>query len=927
MAQIGSVNAVFTASTSGLTQGIGAAARAFRSLGGDSAALNASLNQLNTLQLKGFENIGPAATAAGAAFASISSNATQLREQLKAGAITSDQFRDSMAQLTQQASVQAQVFAAGAATTQRFVTAEETFAATSSSLRQQLDAGAISTATFDRAMEAAQSTLNDATGVTAAAAAAAREQAEAMSRGAAITASVASAEERHAARVAELQAALDAGTISTETFNRATAAAQATLNEATGVTAAAAAATRAQAEAAAAGAAITASVATAQERYAARITELQTALDAGTISSETFARASAAAQATLDEATGVTAAAAAAARELEATRRAGEQATNAVMTADERYSARVQELNGLLAAGVITQQTYDRSVAAASTTLENASGLTAAAAAAERARAAVVDRGAAVTREARTATEVYGDRMAELRSLLAAGAITQQTFARATEQARTQMRQAAAAANSASGGVDSLGKKLNALIGIEIAKFFTSFVSYVSQAVRSLISFGLAEGEAVDKTSKLAARLGMTYGELASIGVAGELAGVSLEQIGAAATKADVAFVKAANGSKEAAAKFATLGLNVQQLAGMNAADRFNTIAQSIAALPTEAERAAAAVAIFGRSGAELMPLFNGGAEAIRQASEDAKAFGLNLTTAQGEDVEAMNDAFTRAGNAIQGIVQQIVAYLAPAVTAVTEQFSNFIASVGGANIGQLIGDGILQGAEYLAGVGDWIIANMSSVFQYLSAVGEQLAAVWDIAGRVASFLSGVFNGAAAIFRMIILGFSGTFEALARIAQKIGSFLGFDTSSLDAIVAGAAAFNDTLSDGITQNLAAAQQGFSDAFSTSASQAGQAVAGPLTTALKAGRDAAKASADAIDEAKTAPVSLKQDVEVTGIAQALKGVDSRSKEGVAEMFRLMRGDTGNVQEQQLDALNKIADNTSGMEDTPAFALSGA
>jgi hypothetical protein len=64
-------------------------------------------------------------------------------------------------------------------------------------------------------------------------------------------------------------------------------------------------------------------------------------------------------------------------------------------------------------------------------------------------------------------------------------------------------------------------------------------------------------------------------------------------------------------------------------------------------------------------------------------------------------------------------------------------------------------------------------------------------------------------------------------------------------------------------------------------------------------------------------------VKQTVTVD-VKEAIKGIDSRSSEGIAEMYRIIRGDTGNVQEQQLAALEEIAANTSDFEPLPAVAI---
>jgi hypothetical protein len=454
---------------------------------------------------------------------------------------------------------------------------------------------------------------------------------------------------------------------------------------------------------------------------------------------------------------------------------------------------------------------------------------------------------------------------------------------------------------------------MKTLVAVNVTQLFASVASAAASGVRSLISFGQAQADVVDNASKLAARLGMTYGEFAGLSLAADLAGVSMDEIGSASQKAEIAFARAAAGSASATAAFTAIGLSLEQLNGMSASERFDAIASSIAALPTEAERAAAAVQIFGRAGAGLLPLFAGGAEGIAAAREEAERLGLTLTNAQGQNVEAMNDSFTMVAKSIEGVVQQVVAYLAPAITAISEQFTTLVGDIGGANIGQAIGAGILEGARFLAQIGDYLIANFGSTFSYLSQVGQQWGDVGDLMSRTASFLSGVFNGAQAGLGMIILGFSGAFEGLATIAQQIGKFLGFDTSSIDAVVAGAAAFNQSISDGITANIEESKAGFAAAFADKAPDVGQAIAGPLVTSLDASIAAADAAASSIDEASKKPVELKQAV-VVDVAQAIKGIDSRSTEGVSEMFRIMRGGAGDVQEQQLSALQQIAANTS-------------
>lgn len=493
-------------------------------------------------------------------------------------------------------------------------------------------------------------------------------------------------------------------------------------------------------------------------------------------------------------------------------------------------------------------------------------------------------------------------------------------FTASTSGLTSGVNQAAASMKKLQSTSASTAASMRSLVAIQGAQLFGSISSSVSGAVSSLVRMGQAQADVVDNASKMSARLGMTYGEFSGLSLAGELAGVSMETVAAAATKADVAFVKAAGGSATAVAAFNRIGLSVEQLNGMSASERFDAIASSIAALPTEAERAAAAVQIFGRAGSQLLPLFADGAAGIAQAREQAERLGLALTNAQGKDVEAMNDAFTLAGKAMDGIVQQVVAYLAPTINGIVTQFNNWVMDIGGKSIGQFIGDGILAGAEFLAGVADWMIAGLTSLWEYVSQVGVSWNGVWAVGQRIADYFSGVGRFWESVFKAIGSLLVG---AIGRVMNAVGELMS-KVPLLSGTGAGIEKAGESLMRTSTtlwseagSALEAAGENLGNAvFGRDAEQAGEALVGPVQTAFREWRDAADASAAAVDEAKRAPVDIKQSVEVVGIKEAVKGIDSRSKEGLAEMFRIMRGNGQNVQERIADGIQQIVENTDGI-----------
>jgi hypothetical protein len=411
---------------------------------------------------------------------------------------------------------------------------------------------------------------------------------------------------------------------------------------------------------------------------------------------------------------------------------------------------------------------------------------------------------------------------------------------------------------------------MRALVAINGAQLFGSIASSAISGARSLLSYADSQSQVIDSASKMASRIGMTYGEFAGLSLAADLAGVSMETIGKASQKAEIAFAKAAGGSKVATAAFAGLGLSVEELNGMSASERFDAIAASIAAIPAEGQRAAAAVGVFGKAGAELLPLFSGGVDGIAQARKEAERLGLALTSTQGREVEAMNDSFTMVSKTVAGITQQVVAYMAPAVRRISEAFVKMVGDIGGQTIGQRIGQGIIDGAKYLATVADLIANGFRDM--YFAAADVLGVTVTKEATRLKEMQAQIQAGTAP---QVAVEGSGGF------VTQLDLEFAFEVSRL------------------TDAVAAQRQPltmFTDA---------------IASAEKAITDVLAAPPDVAPKPQLPPPGPPV---VVNISEAIKGIDSRSSAGVAEMFRLMRGGAGDVQEQQLDALQEIAANTA-------------
>ena len=485
-----------------------------------------------------------------------------------------------------------------------------------------------------------------------------------------------------------------------------------------------------------------------------------------------------------------------------------------------------------------------------------------------------------------------------------------------------------------------------ALKGIEVVgSVFSKIGSAAYGMGQCLRAMAEEQSRVVESQLTMAKRVGMTFTELSGLAYAAELANVSIDTVVASSNRADVALTKLAAGSKGTVEAFKRLGLSSQDFAGKSSAERFQLIAGAIARLPTSMERSAAAMGIFGRGGAALLPLFSEGAGYIENMTREAKLLGLTLNNSQAQSVDDMRDAFERANLAVSGVVRQVVAYLSPAIKGIVDTFTQFIMNAEGAKIGAQIGAGILDGARFLADAGDQFVKYVGGVWEQGKAASLQWADVWDIGERIGA----VFQVAAAAMKAVaasLLHAAGEIYLRGGMlieGVKLAAAVLTGTSLSDAYakmrenMAPVEAFNASLKQSADDAVAQFNAGFKKVFADKA--AVSQVAGPFRKALESGIVQAAKNAKASDEATKEQPKQWEDA-AKSAAQVLadnlqarlkqvKGLDSRSQEGIDAFFRWQRGDTGNgdVQREQLGALNRIAAAVEEPDDAVMVDMGGA
>lgn len=257
-------------------------------------------------------------------------------------------------------------------------------------------------------------------------------------------------------------------------------------------------------------------------------------------------------------------------------------------------------------------------------------------------------------------------------------------------------------------------------------------------------------GDAIDKAS---VRTGLSAEAVSELGFAAEQSGTDLESLEKGLRVMQRTVVQAAEGSDAAQEAIGALGLSVEKLRSLSPDEQFAAIADRIAAIADPAERATAAMRIFGRAGAALIPLLAEGATGIAALRQQARDFGISVSGKDAKAAAVLNDTLNLLGRAAKAASFQIGAALAPAVTQLAE-----------------------QAARIVAGATRWIRANQATVVWMAKAVvvvGALGAALVGL-GLAISLAGSALGGIATAFGLAVKAVLVAKVALLALASPIG---------------------------------------------------------------------------------------------------------------------------------------------------------
>ena len=324
-----------------------------------------------------------------------------------------------------------------------------------------------------------------------------------------------------------------------------------------------------------------------------------------------------------------------------------------------------------------------------------------------------------------------------------------------------------------------------------------------------------------DQMYEASQSLGVAVEDLSRLQYAAELSGVSVEGLEKAIKKLSVSLFDASqNASGPAAKALADLGISATDASGnvRPVIDVMGDLAARFEKMPDGVAKTALAIRVFGRSGADMIPMLNEGRAGLTAMYEEAEQLGIVLDTETAAAAERFNDNLTRLGKTQDGIVTKITAGMLPSL-------DRLIASLAGAS----------RNTEGLKTVGRGLGIVMNSIIAVFVGVA---GAIWAAGLNMAAFVK-------TMERVIHLDFAGAAAAWERGSGKA-------MTSIRGTIAQINALFSTVEGGSTALPALAED--TEDLADTTRRAARATRG-LTEEQRATQDAASDSARVFADTRT------------------------------------------------------------------------
>lgn len=291
----------------------------------------------------------------------------------------------------------------------------------------------------------------------------------------------------------------------------------------------------------------------------------------------------------------------------------------------------------------------------------------------------------------------------------------------------------------------------------------------------------LAKGgiDAASAMVDMADRTGMAADQVALLDYAAGQSGTSLEAVEGGVMKMQRAIATATPATDNASQAFKLMGLRLSSLKNLSPDEQLQAVADAVSSVQDPAQRAAAAMSVFGRSGTGLIPML----EDLRRLKEEGRKLGVAPTPEELEALKAFGDVLAR----LTSLWKSLQMAVATAVLPVLQEAANVVQNL-------------------MQNMRKWVKAHPEAV-RWVLLVGTSLIAL----GTAAVVLGTVLSSLGSILGFLAAAISAVVTAITTLAGIITALFSPIGLVVAAIVAAALAWGMFTEEGQRASANAAKQ--------------------------------------------------------------------------------------------------------------------
>lgn len=182
-----------------------------------------------------------------------------------------------------------------------------------------------------------------------------------------------------------------------------------------------------------------------------------------------------------------------------------------------------------------------------------------------------------------------------------------------------------------------------------------------------------------DELSKAAVKTNTGATAISELAFAARQANIDLPQLVSSLDKMEKSISSAATGTGKSNAAFEALGISLDQIRKLSPDQQFAEIANQINKLKDPTDKARAAIELFGRAGADMLPLFAEGADGIAKAREQAVAFGQSFDADQLKKLSDASDSVRNLKESFSALATAATATIAGPLSRFFDSITNIV--------------------------------------------------------------------------------------------------------------------------------------------------------------------------------------------------------------------------------------------------------